>query len=454
MLYQSVNPFTGETYRTFPLINNIELDSVLDRAQIAYENWKTSPISYRVDRIHELKQVLIKRKDQLALVITKEMGKPITQSRAEIEKCILLCDYYAEQGPGFLEPEYHSTKATETSVRFDPLGCILMVMPWNFPFWQVFRCAIPSILAGNTMILKHAPNVPQCSLQMVSLFEEAGFPIGSFQQIFASKDQIKEIIAHEVIQGLALTGSDRAGSELAKLAGEQIKPCVLELGGSDPFIVLNDADVEQAAWFAAKSRLNNAGQTCIAAKRFLVEEGVYDQFQETLRKQFETLKIQNPLEADSQLSCLARPDLVKNLNRQVQESMEMGAKKLVSGGPVKGKPCFYKPEILVDVSPNMPVMKEEVFGPVAVLEQVKNVQTAIKRANQTVYGLGAAIWTADLQKARTLAPQIDTGFVAVNGMVRSSPELPFGGVKRSGYGRELGKAGIRAFTNMKTVVLY
>ncbi|MEO1436584.1 MAG: NAD-dependent succinate-semialdehyde dehydrogenase [Bacteroidota bacterium] len=453
MQYKSCNPYTRELNSVYDLIGDQTLNQTLEQAEVAFENWRRSPLSFRTDRLLEIAELLQTRETELARLITIEMGKPINQSKAEIRKCVSVCRFYVEKGPDFLAPQYYRTPASESYVQYDPLGVILAIMPWNFPFWQVFRCAIPTLLAGNAFLLKHAPNVPQCSLAIAQLFADAGLPVGLFQQIFADETQIAHLIAQPAIKGVTLTGSDRAGSAIAKLAGAYLKPCVMELGGSDPFIVLKDADIGKAAWFAAKSRFNNTGQTCIAAKRILVEEAVFDLFCTAFVAEVQKLHIQDPSKAVSNIGPMARPDLVENLDRQVQASINLGAKKIVVGGPDPENPNIYHPEVLVDVHKDMPVLTEEVFGPVAVLEKVANEKVAIQRANETAYGLGAALWTSDLQKAKQLVSEIHAGFVSINGMVRSMVELPFGGVKRSGLGRELSKEGILAFTNVKTVVI-
>ncbi len=379
------------------------------------------------------------------------MGKPIAQSIAEIEKCAWCCEFYAESAERFLSDESVATNATRSFVAFRPLGVILAVMPWNFPFWQVFRAAAPALMAGNVMVLKHASNVSRCALQIEEMFEESGAPQGLFTTLLLHSDRVAELLADTRIAAATLTGSEGAGVSIASTAGRHLKKTVLELGGSDPFIVLADADLPAAVDAAIRSRFQNAGQSCIAAKRFIVEDGVYDDFVQQFAEAARAQKIGDPMDRATQLGPLAREDLRDALDRQVRASVERGA-RIVTGGKSVGRPgFFYEPTVLADVADDMPAFTEETFGPAAAVTRAKDAQTAVALANDTTFGLGGTIWSRDTERAIKLAAQIESGSVFINGVMASDPRLPFGGVKRSGYGRELSHHGIHEFVNIQTV---
>ena len=451
-MFQSINPVNQQVLKSFPFLTSDELSSKLELAEECYHfSWKTKSLGNRIEAISKVKEILNQNLELFAKLITTEMGKPIIQSRAEIKKCQLLCEYYIKNAPVFLADEVIKNDVSESIVTFQPIGAVFGIMPWNFPFWQVFRFAIPTLLAGNVVLLKHAPNVPQCALALEKLFQDSIDLKGVFQSLFIDINQVESVIAHKIVQGVTLTGSDRAGSSVAALAGKYIKKCVLELGGTDAFIVLKDADLENAAHFAIKSRMNNCGQTCISAKRLLVDESIAAPFKNLLIHEMEKLKIGDPFDESTDLSCLARPDLFANLERQVAASVKLGALELVKGGQMEEHSNFFKPILLTNINREMPVYKEEVFGPVAILMTFKDEKEALEIANDSGYGLGAAIWTNDLQKAKDFALSLEAGAIAINNMVKSDPKLPFGGVKKSGFGRELGKEGIREFVNIKSI---
>ncbi len=379
------------------------------------------------------------------------MGKPITDARAEIEKCAWLCEYYAEHAATLLQPEVVVTDAQRSYVQFDPLGVIFGSMPWNFPFWQVVRCAVPALLVGNTFILKHAANVPQCANAIAQAFAQSGFPDGVFQSLFITHDDAARVIASPLIQGVSLTGSTNAGRTVAAVAGQHLKKTVLELGGSDPFIVLADADVQHAAQTAVRARMLNCGQSCIAAKRLIVVEKIAAAFTQAVHKAVSQLIVGDPMQAATQVGPLARNDLRDNLARQVDETCHQGATVLCGGAARPGPGFFYQPTVLTNVQSTMTACTEETFGPVAAIVVAKNEADAINLANATDYGLGASLWTQNLDRATALARDINAGCVFINALVKSDPRLPFGGVKHSGHGRELGTAGLREFANIKTV---
>jgi len=379
------------------------------------------------------------------------MGKPISQSVGEVKKCANVCRFYAEKAEGFLQDETIQTQASKSFVSYEPLGIILAIMPWNFPFWQVFRFAAPALMAGNVGLLKHASNVPQCALAIEEIFLKAGFPAGAFTSILVGSDKIAKLLQDDRIQAATLTGSEGAGSKVAEVAGREIKKVVLELGGSDAFIVLEDADLDEAVETAVNSRMINTGQSCIAAKRFIVAESVADAFLEKMKETLDSKKTGNPLDKDSDYGPLARRDLAQELQKQVIESVAKGASVYLLGGHEEPETAYFKPMILTDVKPGMPAYEDELFGPVATVFKVKDEQEAIRIANDHRYGLAATIFTQDTAKAVKLAHQIESGNVFINAMVQSSPEMPFGGVKKSGFGRELSYIGIREFVNQKSI---
>ncbi len=451
MSIQSIDPTTGAVLERFNAHTPLEIDRRLDDARRSFEQWRRSDFTTRSEALAQVAVVLRREKDGLARTASLEMGKPIMQARAEIEKCALCCDYYAEYGARHLADQAVSTSAAHSFVAFRPMGVILAIMPWNFPYWQVFRFAVPALMAGNAAVLKHASNVSRCALQIERIFKTVSIPDNLFTTLIVSAQETDALIHDKRVAAVTLTGSEGAGMSVAAAAGRALKKTVLELGGSDPFIVLDDADVAAAAEVAVKSRFQNAGQSCIAAKRFIVQESVYEQFLEEFRRRSGALTVGNPLDESTELGPLARSDLRDSLERQVQSSLDSGA-RLVSGGQaVPGDGFFYEATIIADVTPQMTVFREETFGPAAAVIRASSALHAIELANDSIFGLGATVWTRDVHKAAALASQIESGNVFINGLMASDPRLPFGGVKRSGYGRELSAFGIREFVNTQTV---
>ncbi len=451
MSVQSINPSTGETLQTFEETSPAELDRVLDEAVAAYQDWRRRPYAERAGRMRQASRLLREQKTEYARIMALEMGKPLKQGEGEAEKCAWVCDYYAEHAAAFVAPERRETDASRSLIRFEPIGPVLAIMPWNFPFWQVFRFAAPALMAGNVGILKHAPNVTRCALAIEAIFREAGFPGGAFRAVVLRNEAVAPLIADPRVRAVTLTGSDRAGSQVAEQAGRHLKKTVLELGGSDPFIVLEDADLERAATTAAEARLINSGQSCIAAKRFIVVEPVATPFLERFVAEMRSRRVGDPFDAGTQVGPQARFDLRANLHRQVEESLERGAQLLLGGKLPEGPGAFYPPTVLAAVQPGSPAFDEEVFGPVAAVIRVRDEAEAVRVANASRYGLGASVWTQDAARGERLACELEVGSVFVNGLVKSDPRLPFGGVKRSGYGRELSEFGLREFVNVKTV---
>jgi len=448
---QSINPATEEILASFDELTPAQIDRALDAAAATFERWRHTSFAERSGLMRHAAAYLRQGKARLAMLITQEMGKPIVEAEAEIEKCAWNCDFYAENAERFLAHVPVKTDATESYVAFEPLGAILAIMPWNFPFWQLFRFAAPALMAGNVALLKHASNVPQCALAIEEVFGAVGFPEGAFQTLLVPGPAAEALIEDERIQAVTLTGSDSTGAKVAQAAGRAIKKTVLELGGSDPFIVLADADLEAAAETGIRARNQNTGQSCIAAKRFIVVQGVADQFEQMLVERTGNLRVGDPMLRETQVGPLARGDLRDALESQVQRSVELGAHIAVGGRRPHGPGYFYAPTVLTGVTPDMPGACEETFGPVAAVIRVNNEDEAIAVANSTRFGLGASLWTRDIGRARALARELQAGSVFVNGMVASDPRLPFGGTKRSGYGRELSEFGIREFVNVQTV---
>jgi succinate-semialdehyde dehydrogenase / glutarate-semialdehyde dehydrogenase len=416
-----------------------------------FQTWRATAFTERAGLMHQAAGYLRQHRARLAGIITAEMGKPIVEAEAEIEKCAWNCEFYAQNAERFLADEPRPSNAAESYVQYTPLGTVLAIMPWNFPFWQLFRFAAPALMAGNTALLKHASNVPQCALAAEEVFRAAGFPDGVFQTLLISGSAAMALIEDSRIAAVTLTGSDEAGSQVAAAAGHAIKKTVMELGGSDPFIVLADADLAAAVETGVRARYQNTGQSCIAAKRFIVVDTVFDEFRERFAAAVRVLRVGDPLDRSTQIGPLARDDLRETLERQVRRSVEQGATLVVGGARRPGRGYFFAPTVLADVRPTMPAACEEVFGPVAALLRAGDAAEAIALANDSAYGLGANLWTADIGRARRLARQIEAGQVFINGMVTSDPRLPFGGIKRSGYGRELSEYGIREFVNIQTV---
>jgi succinate-semialdehyde dehydrogenase/glutarate-semialdehyde dehydrogenase len=448
----TINPATGETIKTFEPESGEAIEAKLALAQQAFESYRQTPMTQRSQWLKAAAEILERDKVSFGKIMTTEMGKTLKSAIAETEKCAWVCRYYAEQAAEFLADVPASTDASKSFVRYQPLGAILAVMPWNFPFWQVFRFAAPALMAGNVGLLKHASNVPQCALAIEEIFKQAGFPEGVFQTLLIGADRVEAIINDPRIKAATLTGSEPAGIALAAAAGKQIKKTVLELGGSDPFIVLESADVEAAVSTAVTARLLNNGQSCIAAKRFIVADAIADEFERRFVEKFQTLKIGDPMDENTDISPLATPGILEDLDQQVQACIEKGSKVLVGGHRLSDRPGnFYLPTILTDFPPGTPADQEEFFGPVALLFRVPDIDAAIKLANSTSFGLGASAWTSDEQQAHRLIDELEAGAVFINGLVKSDPRLPFGGIKRSGYGRELGREGIHEFVNIKTV---
>jgi succinate-semialdehyde dehydrogenase/glutarate-semialdehyde dehydrogenase len=450
-LIESINPATEEVVATFTPSTPDGVAQTLERAEATYREWKTTAFAERAQLMHRAAAYLRQQRARLACLITTEMGKPIVEAEAEIDKCAWNCDFYAEKAAVFLADEPHPSSASDSYVQFTPLGTVLAVMPWNFPFWQLFRFAAPALMAGNTAILKHASNVPQCALATEEVFQVAGFPPGAFQTLLIPGSAVSQLIADPRIVAVTLTGSDAAGRSVAEASGRNIKKTVLELGGSDPFIVLADADLATAVAVGVRARFQNAGQSCIAAKRFIVVDAIFDEFQRRFVDAVGALRVGNPADRSTQIGPLARNDLRDDLERQVRRSIDQGATLLTGGTRRPGHGYFFEPTVLSNVSVDMPAACEEVFGPVAALLRVRDTATAIRVANTSSFGLGANLWTGNVSRARQLAREIEAGQVFINGMVTSDPRLPFGGIKLSGYGRELSAYGIREFVNTQTV---
>lgn len=449
MIFKSINPFSQEVIAEHEVLTNAQLNHKLKLSENAFKDWKTTSFQQRADKMQRLAGILRENKEKLGLLITNEMGKIIAESIAEVEKSASNCDFYAEHAEEMLQDEYYRTPFKSMSV-YDPMGAVFAIMPWNYPFWQVLRYAAPAIMAGNVTLLKHSSNVIGCAKAIESAFLEAGFPEGVFQQISIEIPQVESVIASNIVHGITLTGSEGAGSSVASLAGKHIKKTVMELGGSDAFIVLNDADLEKAAHVAAQSRMLNAGQACICAKRFIVTEKVADEFVSLFTQNIKALKQGNPVQEGIQMGPLARLDLAETLGDQLEKALKQGAKLIVGG---EWESCNFQPTLIDFVAVNSIAFQEETFGPLATVSRAKDENDAIAIANTHRYGLAAAIWTEDREHAYKLARKIEAGNVFVNSLVRSDSRVPFGGIKKSGYGRELGAVGIKEFMNMKSLVI-
>jgi succinate-semialdehyde dehydrogenase/glutarate-semialdehyde dehydrogenase len=452
----SINPATAETLKSFASLTDQQLEEKLQRASDTFRSYRRTSFSERTQMMMRAAQILESEKHYFARVMTLEMGKPLKAAVSEAEKCALVCRYYAENAEKHLADEIVETNATRSFVHFQPLGALLAVMPWNFPFWQVFRFAAPALMAGNVGLLKHASNVPQCALAIEDVFRLAGFPDGAFQTLLIGSEIVPQVIEDARVAAVTLTGSEPAGRSVAGIAGKQIKKTVLELGGSDPFIVMPSADLEAAATTAVKARTINNGQSCIAAKRFIVHAQIYEEFELRFVEAMKALRVGDPLDEATDIGPLATGQILKDLDEQVQVSVAAGAKILTGGHKFKADSNlaggnFYEPTVLVDIPKDAPAYGDEIFGPVASLFRVGNVDEAIELANATSFGLGAAAWTNDHAERERFIDELEAGCVFINGMVASDPRLPFGGVKNSGYGRELGEFGIREFVNVKTV---
>ena len=451
MPIESFNPHTGRVLRRFTAFSWAKTERILNQAYRAAVPWQATSFAHRAGVLRRAAALLRERQQDLARLMALEMGKPVTDGRAEVLKCAACCEYYAEHAEGFLADELVKTDASRSFISYQPLGVVLAIMPWNFPFWQVVRFAAPALMAGNVGLLKHASNVPQCALALEKIFHDAGLPPACFRALLIGSDQVEKLLTDDRLRAVTLTGSEAAGASVAAIAGAQIKKTVLELGGSDPFIVLADADVPLAAKTAAQSRMINSGQSCIAAKRFIVEKPVLKEFISHLKTHLLAMRPGDPLDDTTQYGPLARPDLADELAQQVADSVAQGAKVELFGGQAKPGMALFRPVILSNIRPGQRAYAEELFGPVALVLEAKDAADAVRLANDSRFGLGAAVWTTDPRKGEALARQLESGAVFVNGLVKSMPELPFGGVKKSGYGRELSYLGIREFVNQKSV---
>jgi succinate-semialdehyde dehydrogenase/glutarate-semialdehyde dehydrogenase len=447
----SVNPATGETLKTFEPLDNAQIEEKLVRAADVFRTYRTTSFSERASWMLSAADILEADKNRFAQVMTTEMGKPISGAVSEVEKCAWVCRYYAENAAHQLADQIVETNAARSYIHFQPLGPVLAVMPWNFPFWQVFRFAAPALMAGNVGLLKHSSNVPQCALAIEEIFQRAGFPAGAFQTLLIGSDAVAPILEDKRVVAATLTGSEPAGRSVASIAGKQIKKTVLELGGSDPFIVMPSANLEEAATTGVKARTINNGQSCIAAKRFIVAAEIYEEFERRFVEAMKALRVGDPLKESTDIGPLATEQILNDIDEQVKTSVAAGALLLTGGKRFEGRGNFYEPTVLANIPENAPVYCDEVFGPVAMLFRVANIYEAIGLANATTFGLGASAWTSDPEEQQRFIEEIEAGCIFLNGMVASDPRLPFGGVKHSGYGRELSEFGIREFVNVKTV---
>ncbi len=448
----SINPATGTVVKTFDALTHEQLSQKIERSQVAFRQFRSTSYGQRSQWLHRAAEILEQESERFAPLMTLEMGKPIREAIAEVKKCAWVCRYYADHGEAFLADRPAESDGSEAWIRYQPLGTILAVMPWNFPFWQVFRFAAPALMAGNVALLKHASNVPQCALAIEEILMQAGFPADTFQTLLIGSSQVEWVLQQSAVQGVALTGSGPAGSSVASVAGSQIKRSVLELGGSDPFIVMPSADIDEAVSTGLKARLLNAGQSCIAAKRFILVGAIADDFLDKFAAAFQALKVGDPQSMDTDIGPLANASILETLQAQVEQALAAGAKAVVGGTPYPDREgVFYPPTILVDLPQDSAVAQEEFFGPVALVFRVQTLEDAIDLANATDFGLGASAWTQDKAERDRLIQDLEAGSVFINGMVKSDPRLPFGGIKTSGYGRELSDVGIHEFVNIKTV---
>ena len=449
--FETINPATGSPIERFTYMAPSEIDAHLDAARSAFAHWRRSSFEDRGKLLNAVAATLRENADRLAQVAVREMGKPIVQARAEVEKCAWCCEFFAQNAASLLHDRDVETNAAHSYISFRPLGVIFAIMPWNFPYWQVFRAAAPALMAGNTMVLKHADNTSRCALEIERVFEQAGAPDGLFRTLLIHHDDADTRIADERIAAVTLTGSERAGVAVGAAAGSALKKCVLELGGSDPFIVLEDADIDLAVDYAVRARFQNNGQSCIAAKRFIVEDRVYDRFVTHFAQAAGEQRVGDPVNEQTQIGPCARADLRDALYKQITATVVDGARIVTGGRPLDGKGFFFEPTVVADVVPGTPMFSQETFGPAAAVIRARDDDHALDLANDSTFGLGANIWTRDVAHAARMAAQIESGMVFINGMVASDPRLPFGGVKRSGYGRELSSFGIHEFVNVQTV---
>lgn len=451
MKIQTVNPATEEKLTSYETYTAAEVDTIVGHVSEAFQRWRAADIETRCAHLRRLSSSLASEQEALAKLMTLEMGKPITEARAELEKCASVCDYYAKHAQTFLADEHIDTDAQRSFVSFEPLGIVCAVMPWNFPFWQVFRFAAPALAAGNACLLKHASNTTGCALAIEQLFARAGFPENIFRTLLLDHDQLGDLVGLREVAAVTLTGSTEAGRRIAQLAGKALKKSVLELGGSDPYLILDDADIEAAAKTCVKSRLINGGQSCIAAKRFIVVDTVHKKFEAAFVEHMRRVKPEDPQQESTQLGPLARADLRDSLLQQVRKSIAEGARCILGGELPPGAGYYYAPTVLTDVQPGCTAFKEELFGPVAAIIPARNEEAAIELANHSVYGLGAAVFTRDRERGERIARQLQAGTCVVNDFVRSDPQMPFGGLKESGWGRELSHYGIKEFVNIKSI---
>ncbi len=451
MALQSINPATEEILADYDEATPAQVDEALSQARAAFETWRATTFAERAALMRRAIAYLRSQKGRFAALMTAEMGKPIVEAEAEVEKSCWGLEYYAEHAERFLTDDPIGTNARESFVAFEPLGVVLAIMPWNFPFWQVLRFAAPALMAGDAAVLKHAPNIPGCALALDEVFHEAGCPPGLFRTVLAPVEAVGGMIADDRVAAVTFTGSVATGRAVAAQAGQALKKTVLELGGSDPFIVLADADLEGAVEYAVRARYQNSGQSCIAAKRFIVEEAVAERFERDFTAAVGRLRVGDPMGRDTQVGPLARADLRATLERQVRESVAQGARVLVGGQAPDGPGYYFAPTVLTGVRPEMPVFREETFGPVAAVIRARDAEDALALANDSEYGLGGNLWTGDVERGKALARRVESGGVFINGMTASDPRLPFGGVKHSGYGRELSSFGVREFVNVQTV---
>jgi succinate-semialdehyde dehydrogenase / glutarate-semialdehyde dehydrogenase len=450
MKFQSINPYNNQVLAEYTEQSESELNTSILKSQSGFENWREWTFAQRAVVLHKAAEILKKNVETYAKTISLEMGKPINEARGEVNKCAWVCDYYAENAEEFLATKHINTDAQESFVTHEPMGCILAIMPWNFPFWQVFRFAAPTLMAGNVGLLKHAANVFGSAIHIEDIFKEAGLPDGVFQNLIIHHDKVDAILANPIIKAVTLTGSERAGSAVASSAGKNIKKSLLELGGSNAFVVCADADIEKATDVAVTARFMNAGQSCIAAKRFIVLEDVYDEFVEKFIAKVSLLKSGDPMAEDTKVGTLSRADFAESLKKQMESSIKLGA-KLALGGEHNG--AYFSPTILTEVTADMPVFQEETFGPIAPICKVKTIEEAFQIAKDTTFGLGISIFTEDVQKVKEYIKLVPDGAFFVNDLVKSDPRLPFGGTGKSGFGRELSKEGILEFVNIKTVYI-
>jgi succinate-semialdehyde dehydrogenase / glutarate-semialdehyde dehydrogenase len=451
LMIASINPATGQTVQTFEPLSGTVLDEKLARAEAAYQNFRHSDPAGRARCLQAAAGILEKEQDRLGRIMTLEMGKPLVAARAEAAKCALACRYYAEHGVELLAESLIASLPAVSHVRYEPIGALLAIMPWNFPFWQVFRFAAPALMAGNVGLLKHASNVPRCAIAIEEIIRRAGFPADVFQTLLIGSDLVPRVIDDPRVKAITLTGSEPAGAQVAAQAGRQIKKTVLELGGSDPFIVMASADLDRAVRTAVEARILNNGQSCIAAKRFIIDAQIYDEFERRFVEGMKAVRVGDPMEESTQLGPLATAGILEGLDEQVRRSVEMGARLLTGGKRLPGPGNYYAATVLANIPAGSPAYREELFGPVAALFRAENARDAIGIANDTEFGLGASVWTTNAAEQALFVRDLEAGMVFVNSMVASDPVLPFGGVKRSGYGRELSSYGFREFLNIKSV---